>query len=80
MFRLPTDVIRALDGKEHVYAFFLDLSMAFDVVHHQMLFEKLEYIEMRSRVLEWICYYVVDHKQFLEIPFIDCNVCLVKLW
>lgn len=54
MFRLLTDVIKALDGKEHVYGFFLDLPMAFDVVHHQMLLEKLDFIEMRSRVLEWI--------------------------
>lgn len=48
MFRLVTDVIRALDGKEHVYGFFFDLSKAFDVVYHQMLLEKLEFIEMRS--------------------------------
>lgn len=58
MFRLLTDVTRALDGKEHVYGLFLDLYTAFDVVDHRMLLYDLKFLEMRGEVLEWIRSYV----------------------
>lgn len=48
------------------------------MVDHQMLQNKLEFLGMRGIALEWIRSYVVDRKQFVEIPFMDCNGRLCK--
>lgn len=46
---LLNDILRGLDGSEHVYGFFLDLpTKAFDAVNNALLLQKLNLIGFRD--------------------------------
>lgn len=46
---LLNDILRGLDGSEHVYGFFLDFpTKAFDAVNNALLLQKLKLIGFRD--------------------------------
>ena len=51
---LIESVIDSLDRREHVLSIFLDLSKAFDCVHHETLLHQLESHGIRGLPLEWL--------------------------
>lgn len=56
----------ATDQHETTAGIFLDLSKAFDIVHHEILFTKLEQYVFRDAALQCIKSYFSYHYQFVQ--------------
>ena len=52
---------------EITLSIFCDLSKAFDVIDHTILYEKLYRLGIRGSMLQWIRSYLTDRKQFVDI-------------
>lgn len=77
VFKVGT--LRFLDGGEHVYGVFLDLSQAFDIADHTFQLQKIEPIGLSGNVLGWIYSYISGRRQqLIEILGSDSYGCLRK--
>ena len=56
--QLVEAVVDGLDRREHVLSIFLDLSKAFDCVHHETLLQQLESHGIRGLPLRWLASYL----------------------
>ena len=48
-------------------AVYVELSKAFDTVHHNILLKKLQHFSLRGRVFDWFKTYLNDSKQYVEV-------------
>ena len=61
------NIIDKLNNKENVIGLFLDLSKAFDCVHHETLINKLNKMGIRGLSGDWLLSYLIDREQCTEI-------------
>lgn len=64
---LIESVVDGLERKEHVLSIFLDLSKAFDCVHHETLLYQLTTCGVRGLPHEWLSSYLWDRNQCVQI-------------
>ena len=69
------DVYCSFDAGEAVAAVFLDLSKAFDTVHHSTLLEKLYHYGIRGVSLDWFKSYLSGRKHFVNIDNHSSDLC-----
>ena len=62
-----SNIINALNNGQFSLSLFLDLSQAFDLVHHTILMRKLEHYGIRGVPLQWFKSYLSKRKQFVSI-------------
>jgi hypothetical protein len=67
ILNLITNILKALEKKEFALAVFLDLSKAFDCVHHPILLMKLEMYGFRGEFLSLLRSYLDGRTQFTDI-------------
>lgn len=60
-------IVDGLERREHVLSIFLDLSKAFDCVHHKTLLLRLEGCGIRGLPLKWIASYLSDRYQCVQV-------------
>ncbi len=68
-FSFLKDVASSLDQNEATIGIFLDLSKAFDVIDHNILLSKLPSYGIRGIALDWLCSYLKQRSQKVEIPY-----------
>src|SRR6218665_504128 len=56
-------ITEALDQRKITIGVFLNLSMAFDTIKHDILFEKLEHCGITGLALKWLKSYLIDRFQ-----------------
>ena len=61
------NIQKTIDKKIHLIGIFFDLSKAFDVRDHKILFFKLEAYGRRGLVNQWFKSYLCNQKQYVEI-------------
>lgn len=64
---LIINVVEGLERREHVLSIFLDLSKAFDCVHHEILLHQLEACGIRGLPHKWLSSYLGGRSQYVEI-------------
>ena len=55
-----------------------DLSKAFDVISHPILFKKLEHCGLRGNIKNWLVNYLTDRQQFVQIGKSQSNFCKIE--
>ena len=63
---LCNNISSAFDRSQHAIGVFLDVSKAFDMVNHVILFDKQEHYVISGLALEWVKSYFSERKQFVE--------------
>ena len=62
------DIVTAIDSGHSVILVLLDLSAAFDTVHHRILIRKLSTrFGIRNRALDWFVSYLSDCTQYVKV-------------
>ena len=56
----------ATDNSEYSAGVFIDLSKAFDILDHHILYDKLEHYGIRGTTLNWIKSYLTNRGQYVE--------------
>ena len=64
---LMNSVVEGLEGREHVLSIFLDLSKAFDCVHHETLLQQLRLYGIRGLPFEWLSSYLSNRAQCVQV-------------
>ena len=67
MTSIQEKIVDALNNKKFVACVGLDVQKAFDLVDHQILFEKLENIGIRGQMLNFFISYYSNRRQYVRI-------------
>ena len=68
LLRVTNDILRAIDRRQDVVLFLLDLSAAFDTIDHTILVERLEsYFAFSKQTLSWFRSYLANRRQSIII-------------
>ena len=69
IFSFLKDIASSVDQNEVPIGIFLDLSKAFDVIDHNILLSKLPSYGIRGIALDWLCSYLKQRSQRVEISY-----------
>jgi hypothetical protein len=58
-----TQIVQGLNSSKAVVGVFLDFSIAFDTIQHNILLEKMEHYGIRGTMLKFIENYLTNRKQ-----------------
>ncbi len=64
---MTNDIVSPLDNKKHCAALFVDLSKAFDTVHHPLILHKLCNIGLRRKAYKWFQNYLFGRRQCVKL-------------
>ena len=79
LLRVHHDITYALDNNACVILLMLDLSAAFDVIDHDILFDRLQYsFGISGSALSWIRSYLTDRSQCVSIGSVHSENMVLK--
>ena len=67
IIELVEEITNSLDNHESTVCVFSDLKKAFDTVDHGILIEKLYHYGIRGVANKWICSYMMNRYQYVNI-------------
>jgi hypothetical protein len=73
------DIQKAVDNTLLLMGIILDLTKAFDVLNHELLFAKLELYGLRGKINSLTSSYLTDRTQFVEIQQLDAKTLNIKM-
>lgn len=71
LVELTDRILTALNNNEYTLGVFLDLSKAFDTVHHEILLKKLFKYGFQGLVHKWLIHYVKNRYQYVSMNGLD---------
>ena len=71
-------ISEAIDQNKFSIGIFLNLSKAFDTIHHDISFEKLSHYGVRSSALDWFKSYFSNRKQYIFYNETSSKLCGVS--
>ena len=73
------NIHNGLNKRRHTIAIFMDLSKAFDVLNHNILFEKLEHYGFRGKFLDLLKSFVSNRKYFVSVNGLTSDIKTVNI-
>ena len=73
------NIHNGLNKRRHTIAIFMDLSKAFDVLNHNILFEKLEHYGFRGKFLDLLTSFVSNRKYFVSANGLTSDIKTVNI-
>ena len=70
IIELVEEITNSLDNHESTVGVFIDLKKAFDTVDHGILTEKLYHYGIRGIANKWMCSYLMNRYQYVNIQYI----------
>ena len=67
LVQLVDQIIESFENNKYTLGVFIDLSKAFDTVHHSILLKKLELYGITDRNHGWLKSYLSNRRQFVQI-------------
>ena len=67
LLELTNNISDAFEIKKCILGLFLDLSMAFDCVDHQILIQQIKHYDVLGTALDWFDSYLHDKMQYVSI-------------
>ena len=67
LIQLTENIFSSLNNKNHHISIFIDLTKAFDTVHHRILLDKLANSGVRGMALDWFASYLADREYCVGI-------------
>lgn len=67
LLKVISDLCKALDDQKLAYLVLLDYSKAFDLLDHDLLLAKMEYIGVEGTAISWFKSYIKDRQQCVKI-------------
>ena len=67
IIKLVEEITNSLDNHESTVGIFIDLKTAFDTVDHGILIEKRYHYDIRGIANKWICSYLMNRYQYVNI-------------
>jgi len=64
--------------KQYTLSIFCDLSKAFDVINHNILFHKLDNLGFRGIINNWLQSYLSQRSQYVEINSVKSHICPIE--
>ena len=65
---------KSIDNKEYGCSVFIDLTKAFDTVHHSILLSKLNHYGIRGIAGDWFRSFITNRKQFVTVNGSNSNL------
>ena len=75
ILNLTDDILTSFGKGQFTLGVFIDLSKAFDTVHHSILLYKLELYAIKGKCLNWFKSYLKDRKQFVSLRRYENSIC-----
>ena len=66
ILQFTRDIAQNFDNGKFTLGVFIDLSIAFDTVDHQILLNKLKHYGVNEKALAWLQSYLSQRKQYIE--------------
>ena len=60
-------VAHLLESHSYFWCISLDFSKAFDTINHPILFQKLQKLNLPANILLWICRFLIDRVQAVDV-------------
>ena len=73
ILQLTRYITGSFEKGEYTLGVFIDLSKAFDTVHHEILIKKLQYYGIDGTALKWFESYLSNRKQYISSQDISKN-------
>ena len=71
VMELVENISEAIDNNEYTIGVFIDLSKAFDTIHHGLLLKKMERYGIRGTANKWLMSYLTNRNQYVSINNIE---------
>ena len=78
IIELVDKITKGIDQGKYTLGIFLDLSKAFDTIHHRILIKKLEHYGIRGICLKWFENYLENRKQVVKYNKIKSDEMTIK--
>ena len=63
-------ILSSLEEGKHIDAVYLDFAYAFDEVHHNIIFFKLQWLNVQGNIICWISSFLKDREQIVKIGYV----------
>lgn len=78
IYKYVLEIVNIINTKKYAVGLLLDMSKAYDRVHHGILLDKLYNVGVRGTALDWFRSYLKNRWQYVEVEHTDFNMSMIQ--